>query len=429
MYIRRVVVEDVRGFSKVDFEFDEPDGSRGSWSVITGDNSSGKTSILKAIAVALVGPSTARVLQDDFSSWIRNGETVGRVAVQMVAGPDDKFASGKRFEKAFWCEVEFEKDERGLVNLKPGTALVGGKKGGSRGPWLEHPLGWFCVGYGPFRRLYGHSPEAQRLMSTSGKVSRFATLFREDATLFEADGWLRELHLRRLEKNQEATLILKKVLAVLNSDVLRNGVKVLDVNSSGVMLQNPNCGDLLLKDMSDGYRSTLALVVDILRHIVDVHGDSEIALYEDGTVKVNAAGLVIVDEIDAHLHPEWQRTIGEVLKSLFPKLQFLVATHSAFVCQASSHQGIYHLPVDRRQEPYRLSEVDYQEVIASKPNHILTGPAFGLGQLRSDRAVSARRRFAELSAKQASLGLTRAEQTEKGQLSLFATTDNYEATA
>ena len=125
MYIKRVVIEDLRGFSSLDFDFDPPTSESAGFSVITGDNASGKTSFLKAVAIALVGPVTARVLQDDFSNWIRKGATTARVAVQMVAGPDDRFATGKRFEKAFWSEIEIQQgDGAATILLKHGGKYV-----------------------------------------------------------------------------------------------------------------------------------------------------------------------------------------------------------------------------------------------------------------------------------------------------------------
>jgi recombinational DNA repair ATPase RecF len=56
MYVKRVVLESLRGFKRIDLKFDRPDETYQGWWVITGDNASGKTAFLKAIAMALIGP-------------------------------------------------------------------------------------------------------------------------------------------------------------------------------------------------------------------------------------------------------------------------------------------------------------------------------------------------------------------------------------
>jgi predicted ATP-binding protein involved in virulence len=58
VYIRRVVLENLRGFERLDFKFERPGSVFPGWTVITGDNASGKTALLKAVALALVGPDT-----------------------------------------------------------------------------------------------------------------------------------------------------------------------------------------------------------------------------------------------------------------------------------------------------------------------------------------------------------------------------------
>jgi predicted ATPase len=53
------------------------------------------------------------------------------------------------------------------------------------------------------------------------------------------------------------------------------------------------------------------------------------------------SGVELIDEVDAHLHPEWQREVGFWLKRHFPKIQFLVTTHSPSICQAAAPNGLF----------------------------------------------------------------------------------------
>jgi len=175
--------------------------------------------------------------------------------------------------------------------------------------------------------------------------------------------------------------------------------------------------------MSDGYRSALALLADILRHVINAYGINGLTeRSQDGKVYIRRSGVVLIDEIDAHLHPEWQRTIGFWLKKHFPCIQFLVTTHSPLVCQAADKNGIFVLPEPGSRElPRALTDEERLKVIASRPDTILLGPAFGLENTRSPWAVDLRAQYAKLNAKKrAGKELSSDEQQQAIQLRLFA---------
>jgi hypothetical protein len=401
MYIKRVVLENLRGFRQVDFDFERPDGLFSGWAVVTGDNAAGKTAFLKAIALALVGTDTARALQPSLQGWIRRGAREAVIAVEIEAGEDDKFAAGRRYEHPFWSKLKLSDDPGPEVTLTVGDKYKGKGKGPKHGPWAENPTGWYAVGYGPFRRLYGASPDAQRLMVGPSRVARFATMFREDATLGECEIWLKDLHVKKLEGREKEANILESVLNLLNDDFLRNGLRIEKVDSEGLWLRDAGNIVLPLADMSESYRAALALLVDIIRHLVSVYGPDDLVREEGGRQVVPHNGIVLIDEIDSHLHPEWQRQIGFWLKARFPNIQFIVTTHSALICQAADQDMIYHLPPPGVvAEPNRIEGPEYWNIVRSKPDVIYLSPAFEMRYTRSPVAVQARRIFADLQAKE-----------------------------
>lgn len=186
MYIRRVVFDNIFGFKDAEVSF-APSGSGASsypgWSVATGDNGAGKTALLRAITIALLGPEQARGLVPDFGGWVTAGASEGRISVEVIPDNDyDKTHKGGYPPKALWAEIAIIR-ETGLWDIRPTDVYRNKKKGAMNGPWWPTTPGWFALGYGPFRRLYGSSPDAQRLMVIPGRLPRFATLFKEDATL------------------------------------------------------------------------------------------------------------------------------------------------------------------------------------------------------------------------------------------------------
>jgi len=491
MYIERILLENIRGFRKLDFSLKRPDGSYAGWTVFTGSNGSGKSALLKAVAMALVGVESTRSLQASLAGWVRSGARTGRISLGLFPTKgDDSFGSPekdrlvkiasdpKRLREAIRKSPAIRNDLlahfRSRKELRPfilGTpiedkvaslrALAGvgrllrtaatmhlqdvsvlaalevtnrGKEstvaelmepmrfglGGTWGPWADEPKGWFACGYGPFRRTAGSSPDATRLMAGPGRVARFVTLFREDASLSECESWLKELKFRETEHRAEDAAKLELVQQILNDDLLENEFRVDRVDSDGVWLRDRSGLVLPMADISDGYRAVLALVADLLRHLIDVYGIDGLVEKQGGRLVVRRSGVVLIDEIDVHLHPEWQRRIGFWLKERMPRLQFLVASHSPLVCQAADPGGLFRLPAPGSAEaPFQLGPEDYRRVIASRPDTILLSPAFSMRQIRSPLAVRKRQRHAELMAKQAGPGLTARDRREIQELEPF----------
>jgi hypothetical protein len=425
MYIERVVLTNIKGFRDADLNF-APAGERhAGWAVVTGDNGAGKTALLRAIALALLGPDQYRAALPDIRGWITHGEQLGTVSIELRPGPNDTTQKGGfPYKSTFWAEIEFVRESEATL-LGTADVFRKKKKGATNGPWAETTQGWFAVGYGPFRRLYGSSPDASRMMAIPGRPPRFGTLFKEDATLGESEEWIRNLHFKALEHGQAPEArILDQLLMLLRDDFLRHGMEVEGVTSEGLILRDTAGQRLGLEEMSEGYRSAIAMLVDIYRHMSSVYGDGIVATGTDGPY-VDRPGVVMIDEVDAHLHPQWQREIGFWLARHFPEVQFIVTTHSPLVCAAATDRRIYHLPAAGDGVPFQLSPSDADRVIAGKPDEILLTPAFGLTHTRSPRAVEAQRRHSLLVSKQLTLGaLSEDERQELEQLRLFVDESN-----
>ncbi|TXT35720.1 MAG: ATPase-like protein [Comamonadaceae bacterium] len=412
MYIDQIELSDI------------PDGSYAGWTVFTGDNGSGKSSLLKAIAVALTGRDTARALQPSFHRWIREGAKAqeGRIELTITPqkGVDDFSGGGKTAYKNFPATIILKN-----VGKETTAEVIDSQKTARRGLWSTDAHGWFSCGYGPFRRVFGASPEATRLM-VGATTERFVTMFQEAASLFEVDQWLRNLSHKKLEGKATESAHLDLLLEILRDDLMPNQITVDRVDSDGLWLKDRQGLQLAWSDMSDGYRAALALLADILRHLISAYGvDGLTERGTDGKLRIIKGGVVMIDEIDAHLHPEWQREIGFWLKNHFPNVQFLVTTHSPIICQAADENGLFVLPEPGGDlAPRALTLEEYKTVISSRPDTILLTAAFGLQNTRSPRAVQGRADYAKLMAKErAGAKLSKEEQAKATQLQLFAVTD------
>jgi AAA domain len=284
VYIERISLTNIKGFEEAELNFCPSGVGRAGWCVITGDNGAGKTALLRAIALAVLGPDQSRLLvQEHLEGWTTVGKEKASISVELRPDHDlDKTLKGGAPPGTVWAEVEVSEDKAAGWHVKSTDIFRKKRRGAANGPWAQSTNGWCSVGYGPFRRLYGSSPEASRLSALSGRMPRFTTLFKEDATLAECEEWARDLQYRSLEGSGEDESTLESLLALIGSGLLRRGVTLDAVNSNGIWLLDAASNRLPLSDMSDGYRSALAMLIDIFRHMVDAYGPSIVERAADG---------------------------------------------------------------------------------------------------------------------------------------------------
>jgi len=166
-------------------------------------------------------------------------------------------------------------------------------------------------------------------------------LFDEDVSLVEGVDWLVEQHLYRLEERPGAQEILDAATAIIGDGMLPDGYQVCKVNSDGLWIRQGE-DEFPLRQMSDGYRTVTALVVDIIRQMSIAFNNLQIS-YQDDRPTLPYPGIVLIDEVDSHLHVSWQKSIGDWMKAHFPLVQFIVTSHSPYVCQSADPGGLIRL--------------------------------------------------------------------------------------
>ncbi|GAA1469691.1 AAA family ATPase [Nocardiopsis exhalans] len=408
MYIERISVDGIRGFhgprAVQDLEFPLPKDGQGSWTVLAGRNGSGKTTLLRAIALGLVGPSYARHLVPDFGHWVSHDAPTGDVTITIH--PDnhwDKFTQGRRPQESFsgalhWRRVDTDRQLREQVSGPSNTSRGKGSKSPDRGPWSEETSGWYVAGYGPFRRLEGGSTAAQRLTLNNGPVARLASLFDEDVSLAESVQWLKDLLLRQKGGSlPEAPLDF--VFRILNDGLLPDGFQVSHVDADGLWVKHSGKTSAL-REVSDGYRTVAALVLDLVRQLHWAGGEEVFAEDDGNRPVVVMPGVVLIDEIDVHLHVSWQKAIGGWLKKHFPNIQFIVSSHSPYICQSADPGGLIRLPgVNEEEAPRVVSEDLYQRIVYGSGDDALLTELFGIDSPYSDRANEKRELLSELESR------------------------------
>lgn len=332
MYIRRLQVVNIRAVDNFDLKFTKEEAP--GWHVILGENGAGKSTLIRSLALALAGPREAVALRQEWSAWLRNGSTVNKIQVNYDACPEDSFSQGRPFAKTMEVALEIKPTESSISGPNAHVVVTAGIKNADRSLWGT-TAGWFSASFGPFRRFSGGDQAFDRLFYSNPRLASHLSAFGEDVALTEGLRWLRELRVKQLEAPDRQSPLLDRLVNFLNnSNLLPNKAKIVEIKSDEVILRDAAGALVRVEQMSDGYRSVLSMIFEILRQMTKSYGVDELvkALAEDDSA-VRLSGVVSIDEVDAHLHPTWQKEIGPWFTKCFPLVQFIVTTHSPIICR------------------------------------------------------------------------------------------------
>ena len=410
MYLTRVKIENIRIISNFDLELAIDDAP--GWHVILGDNGSGKSTVIRAIAIGLVGKDNAAALRENWSTWLGKNDSPGSIALTVRADPnlDRWVGQGNITRDPIRPNVSLPHSDtqQGIYPNFSGRFTNRTVWGGGQG--------WFSAAFGPFRRFRGGDREYDKLYFSHARLAAHLSAFGEDVALSEALEWIKNIQFRALEKDNTATKLKNGLLAFINSsELLPHGAKISEITSSGVMLDNGAGANIPVEEMSDGYRSVLAMTFELLRAMESTFGsDMFLNLLDTEAGTVNLPGVILIDEIDAHLHPSWQQRIGTWFVKRFPKSQFLVTTHSPIICQAAEHGSIWRLASPGSEE--RSGRVSGQDLDRLRYGNILEAFStehFGVDVTRSSTSKDMMRELAALNIRSMTCKLTANEEKER----------------
>ena len=402
MYVTRLRLDGVRGFRGAracDLDFTRPDGSCAGWTVLAGRNGSGKTTLLRTIALALAGPERASRLDNEIEDHLSYGLARGLLELTFRADPDVDLGAPRPSDR-LRTAVEWGPDREPLTqdDQPPTRARFVSRTKATRLLWSPSPpAGWFHAAYGPFRRLSGTGLR-ERDPQILDRAEALRTLFQEESALTESVEWLVSVRMRQMEGEAGVDRLLESVLALLNDGLLPGDFRVEEVTSRGLWLRRVDGeGPLVaLRRMSDGLRTVTALVLDVVRQMYAAYGAFDLR-WKEGRPYLSQPGVVLIDEVDAHLHVSWQQSIGEWFKAHFPAVQFIVSTHSPYVCQAADPGGLIRLPGPNEDVPPEVvDEKLFGRVVYGSGDDAALSDFFGLESPFSRRAEKMREELANL---------------------------------
>lgn len=325
-YIRRVTVRNFRGLRHAEMRFPQAgkgDSKAAGSLVILGDNGAGKSSMLQACALGCLGPEQALDAGIDTQWCLTDGEREGEIFVE------------------FWGTKRHN-----IVRFNAYSSQFDGR--------ADVPV--MVLGYGAYRlAARGEVSEANR-----GYDYRVKSLFDDRALVNGALGLRSHLQMADAKGDSDRLDDATRALnAVLQGKAKAKLSPARDLVIDDYEREQP------LAELSSGFKSVIALVADIM----DV-------MYEVWNGMTSAQALILVDEIDAHLHPSWRLAIVQALRDTFPLSQFLMTTHDPLPLRGLGKEEVAILTRDEHG-----IELDYPQVRSfdgMSVDQMLTSDLFGL---------------------------------------------------
>ena len=167
--------------------------------------------------------------------------------------------------------------------------------------------------------------------------------------------------------------------------------------------------------MSDGYQSVFSLAIEILRQISKRFNlEKVLNVDKDKGFQVEATGVILIDEIDIHLHPQWQAKIGDWFKSHFPNIQFIISTHSPIICQSAEGGSIWKIEHNKNKKDSRqMVGQDFKRLVYGSLTDAISTDVFG--EKPVERSLKSNKMLDKLALlnRKAIRGLATAEEKEE----------------
>jgi hypothetical protein len=296
LYVESLKLKDFRCFDQLELRFDRQSRLEGHWTCIAGINGAGKSSVLQALGLALLGNPLAIELGGTRLNRMRRlvGDRKRAEIKTALRAPEGGTA----------IPLHLEIDE--------GRVVAPGSQYGGLPSWqgIRHLT---VAGYGATRNLSSRVDSGSE--SLSPDVRRQITLFEPLSQLASADVLL-------------AGRPISEPFATLFEKVLREafGAELQLADGPGIRFTVSGREVVEAVDLPDGFRSAAAWIADLCA-IWCEKAPTLAAIANPGDVQA----IVLIDEIDLHLHPSLQRALVPRLRKALPKVQWIVTTHSPLV--------------------------------------------------------------------------------------------------
>lgn len=364
-YFKKLTLENVRCFGqKQSMQFYKDGQSYPNWTVLIGENGTGKTTILRTLALMLLfhwRGSQWRKFVDGFYFFREQGiKPIIQIEIE-------SYLQGEKISTPDSLRIE----------IKNGDIFLDGS---SQDPHLEEFANTLDI------FAYGASRKISESALTKEQDFPAISLFDEHADLINAEEWLVQADYLSMKDESLAQRRdqVKNLLRKLFRDEITD-IEITTQNQKPTVLFKTPYGRVDLHNLSLGYKTLIAWMVDFARGMFTKYPQSSNPLAEPA--------ILLIDEIDLHIHPKFQYHLIEFLSKTFPKTQFIVTAHSPLIVQSASKANIVLLK--KKGDSIKV-ENDPEIVRNWRIDQVLTSDLFGLKGARDPETEKKIRRRRQL---------------------------------
>lgn len=382
MFLKEIELINFKCHSNLKFDFTakNPDRPTRKTTFILGENGTGKSAVLKAIALVSAGSNALADVLGNADSWVQNKKKFCEIKAVVVTAEGEERAIALKINRGWHISDILKANADTLEKLDNAIKKA--------------DRNYFILAYGASRRLNrsDNKISSKQSFRSSPRTNCIQSLFNADAPLVSLTNWAMDLDYTSGGSQ------LKIVRDALNHFLVENvKFKNIDREKGALMFTTPD-GIVPLEQLSDGYQNVAAWVGDLMYNITTTFKD-----YKD---PLKARGVLLIDEVDLHLHPRWQRKLHEFLTSKLPNFQIIVTTHSPLTAQQARESELYAL---RRGE----KEIELVPFVGDPAkmllHQILMSPVFGLETDESLVVEETKDRVRKLSLKAKTTATEKAE--------------------
>ncbi|GEQ86444.1 hypothetical protein ULMS_19520 [Patiriisocius marinistellae] len=327
--IQKIEIVNFKIIKNLVLEFPKSKHREEPWMVLLGENGAGKSSVLQAVALTLAGEEKANNLELNAAQFVNRNTSskTGYVRVYLEGVSD-------------FLELKFNKDSPKFTSNYDAPKVI-------------------LLAFGS-TRLMSDTVDYE----TNKNLINLSNLFNPFATLPNIEGWLGDPKKVSVAQFDQIAIALKNVLQLPDNKLIYRRKTKEGTYELFIKINKQKQG-ITVKELSAGYKSIIAMTINIIREILNTWDSFKIA-----------EGIVLVDEIGVHLHPKWKLQIISTLREIFPAMNFIITTHEPLCLRGINEGEVALMKMDENNQVIALMDLPSPKALTIE--QLITSKFFGL---------------------------------------------------